>query len=186
LNEIGQPVTELGQRVKNPIALELGGRFQLKPTLAKSEGYGFVCRPVLIESLTRCANSAETASNANSDLAVGHGWPEINEKAVWLEDSLGFAEGMNHAPLSQSSKRPGEDDEIKGLARELEVFGPADPIANSVGKSSRELPAGLGDETSVRVNRYDLGAQASEAKGQATFAATYLQDLLTAPVGCPP
>ena len=164
LNEIGQPVTELGHRVKDPIALELSSRFQFEPTLAKSEGDRFVCCPILIECFTRCANPSETPSTTNSDLAVGYDWPEINEKAVWLEDSLSFVEGMNHAPLSQSSKRPGEDDEIKGLAGELEVFGPADPIANSVGKSSRELPAGLGDETSVRVNRYNLGAQASEAK----------------------
>jgi len=106
LNEFGQPVTELVHRIKDPIALKLSGRFQLETALAKSEGYGFVCGPILIESLTRCANPSETASMANSDLAVGDGRPEINEKAVWLEDSLGFAEGMNHAPLCQSSKRP--------------------------------------------------------------------------------
>jgi hypothetical protein len=112
--------------------------------------------------------------------------PEINEKTAWLEDSLGLAEGMNHAPLCQSSKRPGEDDEVKGLAGELEVLRPADPIPNSVGETSRKLPAGLGDETSVRVYRCDLGAHASEAKGQATVAASDLQDFLAAPACSPP
>jgi hypothetical protein len=132
LNKIGQPVTELGQRVKHPIALKLSGRFQMKAALAKSQGYGFVCGLILLESLTRSTNPSEPASLANSNLAAGDGRPEINQKAVWLEDSLGFAEGMNHAPLCQSSKRPGEDDKVKGLAGELELLGPADPEANFV------------------------------------------------------
>ncbi len=180
-SEIRQPITEFTQRVKHTVALEFHDPFLFETALADGEGDSLVGSPVLVESLTGCSDPSETISLADANLAMGDAGPEIDENAARLEDALGLVEGMNHAPRSKSSKRPGEDDEVEGLAGELEVLRSADPIRDPVGQTRRQSAAGDGDKGSVRVYGCDLGAHASEAKGEAAVAATYLQNLLASP-----
>jgi hypothetical protein len=88
---------------------------------------------------------------------------------------------MDHAPLSQSSKRPCEDNDIEGLPWELELPGLADLIANSVGKPGWACSSGFDDEAHIRVDGRHMRAQTSKAETQTTIAAANLEHLLAAP-----
>lgn len=187
VDEVGQPVADLGDRVEHPIAFELGLRFEREIALAKGMGNGPVGVPILFERLMQGAELVEAPALAKADLAVGDGGPEVDQESARFENTLGFAKGMDHAPFGQSSKRPGEDDEVERCIGETELLGLPDAVRDPVREPSRPLAAGLGDEAPVGVDSGDLmNTQTSQAKRQATLPAADLEDILAPPTCGPP
>ena len=49
----------------------------------------------------------------NSDAAMHGGGAQVNQKTIRSKDALGFAKGMDHALMGESSQRPGEHHDVE-------------------------------------------------------------------------
>src|SRR5262245_60181615 len=93
-----------------------------------------------------------------------------------------FAEGMAHAPLSHSSERPAEHDEVERSRRVRKALGPTDPEADAP-REAPEPPAGRVDSRPIRVDPpYDRPAT-GEPQRQPPLAAADLENVPASPLG---
>lgn len=67
----------------------------------------------------------------HGDAAVDRGRARLDENAVRRENPVRFTKGMDHALTRYSSERPGEDCDVEGLVRELELRGIANPVTDA-------------------------------------------------------
>ncbi len=67
----------------------------------------------------------------HGDAAVGRGRARLHDDAVWRENPVRFTKGMDHALTRYSSERPGEDRNVEGLVRELELRRITHPITDA-------------------------------------------------------
>src|SRR3990170_256426 len=100
---------------------------------------------------------------------------KIDDVTVRAEHPAAFCQGMDHAPVGNSSERPGEQDQIETAVGEAQVLSRADLKLDPALVPRRGEPRCAGDPLAVRVDP-DHGARcAGDTSRQPSVPATDLQ-----------
>lgn len=92
------------------------------------------------------------------------------------EDPVGLCQGMDHALMSDSSKRPGENDRMKGLCRYTQRFRVADLEPDLPSYACGQQPIREFDLAGVRVDADDAADNAGNPPSEPSVTAPDIQD----------
>lgn len=88
-------------------------------------GDGSVGSMIVLEILSHDPRQTVFAARRNSDTAMDGRGPQIDQKTFGFEDSVSFAEGIDHALVGHSSQGPGENDSTEFSVAVGEQLGTA-------------------------------------------------------------
>jgi len=137
---------------------------------------GLICRVIVGEIFFRGPDNRPTPASLEADAAVSRRRPKVNQQTVRSEDSVGFLEGMDHAPGGKASEGPGENDNVERSGGKFQAAGRTDGVPHLPGVRLGQRPAGAPDGVSVRIDGDDLCAEPCQAAGQPTVAASNFED----------
>ena len=136
-----------------------------------------VCQVVVGEIFLHGRDERPTPTALQADAAVSRRGSKVNQQTVRTEDSVGFLEGMDHAPGGKASEGPGEDDNVEGPGGpKVQPPGRPDGVLDLPSVRPGQRLAGDADGVSVRIDGDDLGAEPGQAAGQPTVAASNFED----------
>jgi hypothetical protein len=135
-----------------------------------------VCHMVVGEIFLHGRDERPTPTALQADAAVSRRGPKVNQQTVRTEGSVGFGEGMDHAPGGKASEGPGEDDNVERPGGKFQAAGRADGVPHLPSVRLGQRLAGAPNGVSVRIDGDDLCSEPGEASGQPTVAASNFED----------
>jgi hypothetical protein len=151
-----EPILEILDRGRHDRAFETGSVMGSKELLLYGLLQGPTGCPTVIEGIGPYAQFSKACLTADTDPGMDDGRSQVNQIAFRPQHTPGLMQGMDHALVRNSSKRPAKYDDIERHASKCQ----APAVTGAAADSGRFRPgtARLFDERLVRIDGGDIAA----------------------------
>lgn len=181
-DKIIKPLAKFVERIHHAIAGNSSAASRPEQAFIQDLLDGTIGGVIVFEGLSHDPAQTIPAVVRETDAAMHGGRAKIDQNTFRLEDSVRFAEGMDHALVGHSSQRPGEHDDVERRVGMFKLFGAAGLKRNLLAKLFRQRFSRISNDLGIRFDGVGARAEPGEPLRQAALTTADLEHVLAAPV----